>query len=247
MTRRRKLLLGVVACFALLIASLLLYLNLSDLSGWRDTVARIASNAIARELTIAGEFEVDLGIVTRIHATEVSLANTDWGSEPSMARIDRLDAEIDLWELLSGSIHLPNVDIEGGRAVLESDAIEGSNWALGGGDGSDNDTGDADPVQLRIDRIRGRGVDLVFGGSDGGTPVELIVETFDSTGDPDGMHQLTGEGSLRGADFTLSGSFGSFAELINLEPFDHDLRGHRIPKLGDHRSDCGTRRTRGQG
>jgi len=246
MTRKRKILLGVVAGLGLPIVCLALYLALSDLSGWRDTVARIASNAIAREITIAGEFEVDFGIVTRVRATGLSLANTDWGSEPSMARIDRLDAEINLWELLSGSIHLPNVDIEGGRAIFESDAEAGSNWRLGKDDGTGDDTGDAGPVRLRIDRIQGRGVELVFGGSGGGNPVELIVETLDSTGDPDGMHQLTGGGSLRGADFTLSGSFGSFADLINLEPFDHDLRGTlgstelrssgtigRIAELGD--------------
>jgi len=246
MTRKRKILLGVVAGLGLPIVCLALYLTLSDLSGWRDTVARIASNAIAREITIAGEFEVDLGIVTRVRATELSLANTDWGSEPSMARIDRLDAEINLWELLSGSIHLPNVDIEGGRAIFESDPETGSNWRLGKADSTGDDSGDASPVRLRIDRIRGRNVELVFGGSGGGDPVELTVETLDSTGDPDGMHQLTGGGSLRGADFTLSGGFGSFAELINLEPFDHDLRGTlgstelrssgtigRIAELGD--------------
>ena len=72
-----------------------------------------------------GEFEIDLGIVTRVRATELSLANTAWGSEPTMASIDRLDGEINLWELLSGSIPLPSVDIEGGRAIFESDDESG--------------------------------------------------------------------------------------------------------------------------
>jgi len=208
----------------LLVAALLLYLTFSDLSSWRDKVARVASNAMARELTIAGEFEVDLGIVTRVHATELSLANTRWGSEPVMASIDRLDGEINLWELLSGSIHLPSVDIEGGRAIFESDAEAGSNWRLGKGDDTEDDSGDAGPVRLRIDRIRGRHVELIFGASGGGDPVELIVDSVDSTGDAEGMHRLTGGGSIRGTDFTLAGRFGSFEELINLEPFDHDLQ-----------------------
>ena len=246
MTRKRKIILGAVTAPVLLIGAVLLYLAISDLSGWRDTVARIASNAIGRELTIGGEFEVDLGIVTRVHATQVSLSNTEWGSEPSMARVDRLDGEINLKELFSGLIHLPSVDIEGGRAIFESDPEAGSNWRIGKAETSGDDSGDAGPVRLRIDRIRGRGVELVFGGSGDGDPVELIVESLDSTGDPDGMHQLTGGGSLRGADFSLSGGFGSFEELVNLEPFDHDLRGTlgstelrssgtigRIAKLGD--------------
>ena len=102
MTRSRKILLAIAGALVLPIAVLMLYLAVSDLSGWRDTVARAASKAMARELTIAGEFRVDLGIVTRVHATELSLANTSWGSEPSMATIERLDGEINLWELLLG-------------------------------------------------------------------------------------------------------------------------------------------------
>ena len=225
MTRKRKLLLAVAGGLALLIVALLLYLSFSDFSGWRDTVARVASNAMGRELTIAGDFEVDFGIVTRVQATNLSLANAEWGSEPKMATVDRLDGEINLWSLVSGSIHIPTVDIEGGRAIFESDDEAGSNWRLGKDDGTGNDTKDAGPVRLRIDRIRGRGVELVFRGSGGGDPFEMNVDSVDSTGDPEGMHQLTGGGSLRDSDFTLSGRFGSFADLINLAPFDHDLRG----------------------
>ena len=127
MTRKRRILLAIVGALVLPIVVLALYLSFSDLSGWRDTAAEFASKAIDRELTIAGEFSVDLGIVTRVHATEVCLANTDWGSEPQMAAIDRLDGEINLWKLLSGSIHLLSIDIEGGRAVFDSNPEEGSN------------------------------------------------------------------------------------------------------------------------
>jgi len=219
MTRRRKTILALAGVFGLPIVAVVLYLAFSDLSGWRDTVARAASKGMARELTIAGEFSVDLGIVTRVHATELSLANIGWGSEPSMAKLDRLDGEINLWELFSGSIHLPGVDIEGGRAIFESDAEEGSNWRLGSGDG----TGGGGPVRLRIDTIRARDVDLVFRTASDSPDWDLTVASLDSSGDEQGNHQLTGAGALRGKDFDLSGGFGSFENLINLMPVEHDL------------------------
>jgi uncharacterized protein involved in outer membrane biogenesis len=219
MTRRRKTILALAGVFGLPIVAVVLYLAFSDLSGWRDTIARVASKGMARELTIAGEFEVDLGIVTRVHATELSLANTDWGSEPSMATLDRLDGEINLWELFSGSIHLPSVDIEGGRAIFESDAEAGSNWRLGSGDG----TGGGGPVRLRIDGIRAENVDLVFRTASDSPDWDLTVASLDSSGDELGNHQLAGSGTLRDLDFDLSGEFGSFAELINLMPVEHDL------------------------
>jgi len=219
MTRRRKILLAIAGVLVLPIVVLSLYLAFSDLSGWRDTVARAASKGMARELTIAGEFSVDLGIVTRIHATELSLANTGWGSEPSMAKLDRLDGEINLWELFSGSIHLPRVDIEGGRAIFESDTEAGSNWALGSGDG----TGGDGPVRLRIDSIRARNVDLLFRTASDSPDWDLTVASLDSSGDEQGNHRLAGGGTLRGTDFDLSGEIGTFQNLINLMPVEHDL------------------------
>ena len=219
MTRRRKILLAIAGALVLPIVALALYLAFSDLSGWRDTVARAASKGMARELTIAGEFEVDFGIVTRVHATELSLANTEWASEPSMAKLDRLDGEINLWELLSGSIHLPSVDIEGGRAIFEGDDEAGSNWRLGSGDGTEG----GGPVRLRIDNIRARDVDLVFRTASDSPDWDLTVASLDSSGDELGHHQLTSAGALRGKDFNLSGGFGSFEELINLRPVEHDL------------------------
>ena len=219
MSRRRKILLAIAGAFVLPIVAVVLYFAFSDLSGWRDTVARFASKGVDRELTIAGEFEVDLGIVTKVHATEISLANTGWGSEPRMASIERLEGEINLWELLSGSIHLPVVEIEGGRAIFESDTDEGSNWALGSGDG----TGDGGPVQLRIDSIRVRNVDLVFRTDSDSPDWDLTVASLDSSGDEQGNHQLAGAGALRGTEFDLEGEFGSFHNLINLMPVEHDL------------------------
>ncbi len=220
MTRRRRTFLAIAGALVLPFVVLALYLSFSDLSGWRDTVARLASKGMARELTIAGEFKVDLGIVTRVHATDVSLANTEWGSEPSMAAIDRLDGEINLWELLSGSIHLPVVEIEGGRAIFEADAGQGSNWRLGSGAG----TGKHGPVRLRIDSIRGRNVDLIFRTTSNPTGWNLVVASLESAGDEGGNHRLTGAGTFGGTDFDISGGFGSFEDLINLMPVEHDLQ-----------------------
>ncbi len=219
MTRKRKLLLAIAGALVLPTVVLALYLAFSDLSGWRDTVARAASKAMARELTIDGEFKVDFGIVTRVYATELSLADTSWGSEPSMATIERLDGEINLWELFSGSIHLPSVDIEGGRAVFESDAEQGSNWRLGSGDG----TAGGGPVRLRIDSIRARDVDLVFRSASDSPDWDLTVRSLDSSGDEQGNQRLKGVGAFQGAHFDLSGEIGTFQNLINLKPVEHDL------------------------
>ena len=81
--KRRKILTiaaVVVGMPILLLLLVLLYLNFADLSGWRDTVANLASDAIGRELRINGEFQPEVGFTTRVVATDVTLANdTEFG------------------------------------------------------------------------------------------------------------------------------------------------------------------------
>ncbi|MEE4273072.1 MAG: AsmA-like C-terminal region-containing protein [Thermoanaerobaculales bacterium] len=219
MSRRRKIVVAAVSVLVLLPASLVLYLSLSDLAAWRDTVASIATKALERELGIHGDFEVDLGSVTRVRATELTLANTPWGSEAEMATIDRIEAEIELWPLISGVVHLGSVEIEGGRALFEFDGENGSNWALGkrGGEGLGN------PVRLRIDSIRARDVDLVFRSSSAESDWEVAVAQLASTGSPAGAHQLSASGQLRGEDFVLDGRLATLESLVNLGSVNHDL------------------------
>ena len=247
MTRRRKILLAIAGALVLPIAVLALYLAFSDLSGWRDTVARAASKGMARELTIAGEFQVDLGIVTRVHATEVSLANTSWGSEPRMASIDRLDGEINLWELFSGSIHLPSVDIEGGRAIFESDAEAGSNWRLGSGDG----TGGGGPGPA-ADRQHPRAKMSIWSSGRPRTHPTGISRWRPSTA-RETSRATTGSRvpAPCATDFEISGEFGSFQSLINLMPVKHDLElqlGRDAPhQFGENRRDRQLERSRSPG
>ena len=110
MTRRRKLLMLIAAVPVLLVTIALLYLNFADLSGWRDTVARLASGAIGRELRIDGEFRPEIGFATRVFATDITLANADWSDDPQMVSVDRLAGEIDLLSIFFGPITIGNVE-----------------------------------------------------------------------------------------------------------------------------------------
>ena len=202
MTRKRKLVLWTLGVLVVLIAAFATYLLTSDLEAWRDLVARAASRAMNRELTIGGEFAVDLGFVTRVRATDLTLANTEWGTEPVMAAIDRLDGEIDLRALVSGSMHLPRVEIDGGRAVFESDPEAGSNWALGRGGGGEGGGGS---IRLRIDSIRARSVDLVFRTVSAERDWDVAIAELDSTGDETGIASAFGRRRSQGTPLRHQG------------------------------------------
>ena len=124
----RKLLLALVVLPILLILGLVVHLKLSDLSGWRGTVARLASERIGRELTISGRFEADVGGITRLVVEDVELANPDWSTEGVMARADRLEISFDLWSLVAGPPRIREAHIRGARLRLEKDAGGRGNW-----------------------------------------------------------------------------------------------------------------------
>jgi len=221
MNRRRKITLALIGGLLFPIVCLLLYLMISDLSGWRDTVSRLASNAINRKLTIGGEFQADIGRITRVTATDITLANTEWGSEPEMASVDRLTMEIDLWSLVSGPIFLPTVEAEGAEALFETDPDGRSNWILG-------DTvsePDGAPIDLRIDHIDVADLTLRSRDSAEETAINLVVSSLRSDGDATGVHQLSIGASILDTQLGLSGRLGPLAGLVNTSKIDFDVVG----------------------
>jgi len=220
MRRRTRAIFVVVGIAGALATSMLLYVALSDLGEWRNTVARLASDALGRRLAIAGDLSIDLGTVTRVTVTGISLAGPDWGSEPEMASAERLVAEIDLWSLMRGPLRLRSVEIEGGRAISETGPDGRSNWSLGRG--GDRKT-EAAPFGLRIDRVRATGLVLRFARSAGEPALDLVVSTLTSNGDPEGMQLLELAGGLGGQAFTVSGQLGTLTGLVNASRVEHEL------------------------
>ena len=162
MTHRRKLLILLAAVPVLFVTVALLYLNFADLSSWRDTVARLASDAIGRELRINGEFQPQVGFTTRVVATDVTLANADWSTDPHMVSVDRVAGEIDLLSILFGPITIGDVEISGARVLFETNDDGRFNWALGSGEPSEASSDDGSPVELVIGHALVNDLQLVY-------------------------------------------------------------------------------------
>jgi len=161
MRRKRKLLVVslVVGLPVLVVTTVLLYLNFADLSGWRDTVATLVSDAIGRELKINGEFAPEIGLSTRLVATNITLANPAWSDDPHMVSVDRLVGEIDLLSLVFGPITISDVELTGARVLFEVDTEGRFNWVFETGGSGEGDGGD---VELAISHALVKGLQLVY-------------------------------------------------------------------------------------
>ena len=159
MTHRRKLLILLAAVPVLFVTVALLYLSFADLSGWRDTVATLVSDAIGRELKISGEFAPEIGLSTRLVATNITLANPAWSNEPHMVSVDRLVGEIDLLSLVFGPITISDVELTGARVLFEVDTKSRFNWVFETGGSAEDDGGD---VELAISHALIKDLQLVY-------------------------------------------------------------------------------------
>ena len=209
----------VIGVPILLLAIVLLYLNFADLSGWRDTVAGLASDAIGRELRINGEFQPEIGFTTRVVATDITLANADWSDDPQMVSVDRLAGEIDLLSIFFGPITIGDAEINGARVLFEVDGDGRFNWALGDGKPSESDGGEFEMV---IGHALVNDLQLVYAGPDR-RPLEAELSKLEITDDGTGMLDLDLAGSLDGSAVAISGRLGTFIGLINANRVEHDL------------------------
>jgi len=221
MTRRRKLVMIAVAVPLLLVTMALLYLNFADLSGWRDTVATLVSDEIGRELKINGEFAPEIGLSTRLVATNITLANPAWSDDPHMVSVDRLVGEVDLLSLVFGPITISDVEITGARVLFEVDTEGRFNWVFETGGSAEGD-GDVD---LAISHALVKDLQLVYA-PPRDQALQAAIGRLESTADERGMLDLDLVGSIGGTPVEISGRLGTFIGLINAAAVEHDLTGH---------------------
>ena len=96
-----------------------LLLNL-DYNEYRYLVEAEVRERTGRDLEIRGNMDLDLSLTPSIRLTDVHFANAEWGSEPEMASLKRLEAKIDLMPLiLDGVLDIHTVEVEGLKLLVE--------------------------------------------------------------------------------------------------------------------------------
>jgi uncharacterized protein involved in outer membrane biogenesis len=120
----------VVLLPLLTFAVVLVFLSTADLSQYREFIAGQITRFTGRELTLGGEFNIDISSISSVVITDISLANAAWATQPEMLTIERVEASIELKPLLQGRIHVPRFHLTGVKSLVETNSSGSSNWAL---------------------------------------------------------------------------------------------------------------------
>lgn len=97
--------------------------------------ARLSKRVVdltGRTLTVNGKAELDLSLPPKIVLNDVRLKNARWGSRPDMARIKRVEIQLNPLKAISGGDSVAQIRLDGADVLLETNSQGIGNWDLAG-------------------------------------------------------------------------------------------------------------------
>jgi uncharacterized protein involved in outer membrane biogenesis len=115
----KRILIGLVILVVALYAAIYAFLYFYDLNRFKPRITSAVFEAVGRQLTIAGDLEVDFGLMPVLAAEHISLQNASWGSRPAMVQVERFQVRVALLPLILGKLEIASILLIGPDVVLE--------------------------------------------------------------------------------------------------------------------------------
>jgi AsmA family protein len=225
MTQRRRLLWAVAAA-AVAIGTAAVAARLLVPPWLHSWIERAGSEAVGRELRIAGPFELSLSSRPTLVAEDLTLTNARWGSEPVMIRVARVKVSLDLWSLLSPPVRVEELEIDGVRILIEADAGGRGNWEFERRT-SGAAAGPSTHPPLVFGHAAIRDLEVVVRSRLDKPPLRLGVSRLEARLDPaTGMVGLEAAGHFNDAPWDFAGKLGTLDRLYELRDVENDVAGH---------------------
>ncbi|WP_116365501.1 AsmA family protein [Parahaliea mediterranea] len=232
-----SILLALLLALLLVLGALLAWLHYADLTAHRGWIASLASRSIGREVRLEGEIGLSLWPQLHLSASQLALANADWGSEPDMASAGQVEVALrtaSLWQ--QGPVDIQLVQASDIDLLLEHGPDGQSNLPLAstgeGAAASDTAfTGEGTGIGIMLEAARLQNLRLRQRSEENGNNTDQVYEltTLKVEADDNDDLQLQGEGRVRTLPLRLSGQIGRRVALAA----GGSLRCHLAAQLAD--------------
>jgi uncharacterized protein involved in outer membrane biogenesis len=214
MSRRRK---SMAVIAGAVLAALALLVALFDWSWFKRPLQALASSQLDRKVEITGDIDGELSLTPRFSFEGVRVANTPWGSHPTMLNAEQMAFEINLPALLGGRLVLPEITLRAPDILVERDEEGALNWQVGTGSDEPGAAPEIGKLWVQNARISYRGP------AEG--EIQAKLATLRGSGGLEGNRAtLYGIGSLVGLPLRLDVEAGSLDELqAGGEPYPLDV------------------------
>lgn len=219
--RLKTFLTGLALVLVGLIAIAATALKSVDFNAYKDFVAQQVKVALGRDLVIAGDVSISIGLRPHLTAKQIILRNAPWSDQPQMVALDQIDAGIELLPLLFEQIRLRDVTLSGGQIILERNKDGIGNWAF---DGAASNGEAATPLP-DIDKLSIENFKLRYRDPARGEDVNMLVSKFSArTATDGGPVSWSLDGTVDKAVIDLKGTLGTLSQLA-AGPSPVNIRG----------------------
>lgn len=217
----RRIVTVVTIATAALLVAVIATLSSLDYNAYRDTIAAEIERATGREVKIDGELKLDIGLSPSLSVTGVSFANVAGGSRPQMAKLDRLEAKVALWPLLSGDIDVDRLVVIGADILLETNEAGVGNWVFS----STSEAGAKAQEKVAIPLVGEVVVERsVLTYMDGKRRHQVRVDSLTAKlGGGETPLKLSFSGAVDGTSLSLGGAVGSLKRLRDDHAYPLDV------------------------
>lgn len=184
------------------------------------TVVREAQAVVKEEtgrtLEIGGK--IDLRIFKpAIVAENIRFSNAPWGSRPDMVRARRVEVEIALIPLITGTISIDRLILIEPDVLLETDRKGRENWQFQTKEAAGKPADASEPFRPRIRLGAFRITDglIVYRDEAKGTQTRVEIKTLDRRGAGSGRrYPLAVKGNVNGRPFEVNGTIGDPSSIL---------------------------------
>jgi hypothetical protein len=171
-------------------------------------------SATGRTLDIEGKVDLRISFSPAIVAENVRFSNASWGSRPEMARVRRLEVELDLLPLIRGTVRIDRLVLIQPDVLLETDAKGRANWDFGA-QAAVGEPGRPSPPAIEAGALRMRDGVLAYRDGKAGSTTRVEISALDFQEAAFGkLNPITMAGRVNGREFKLKGKLGRVHELL---------------------------------
>jgi uncharacterized protein involved in outer membrane biogenesis len=172
----------------------------------RPFIARKVSHLTGRSFEIKGDLKAHLSLLPRIIANDIVIGNAEWGKDPTMARIKRVDFTISIPKLMIGRLSFPEISLSDFHLALEVNKDGMPNFFIGKAG-----------KQREFPYIGSLSIDngiFTFRDPMSNTDLSLVINTLAAAkGEQDTMVEAIGKGKFRGMETKLRFRGGALLAL----------------------------------
>jgi len=204
----------VVVVIGLVVAAVAILMSM-DFNQYKGEIAAQVRSATGRDLAIRGDLNLEISLNPAIAVDGVSFANAPWGSKPKMLSVDRFAAEVSLMPLLSGTVDVKRVVLEGVTVLAETDNSGNGNWVFGEAERKTEKAETGDVGALPVVRLVAiKDVNVTYRDGVSGQTYDLTLDSVDLQADgPDAPLNTAISGSINGQPFKVAGNLGTINAL----------------------------------